>query len=132
MASIEQASPQFVLWRDSVHPGDDIDAPHALSWVVRQGETLGHLVQEILTVNYLPHIHGGKATWILYGTQPLAVLAQQWNEPRYLVNPESSAHTLVNLSAERQLEFVYWCQADPDRVFECLKQDLPLPDRYGR
>lgn len=132
MASTEQASSRFIIWRDSVHPGDDVDAPHALTWVVRHGENLGHLVNEILIASYLPHISGGKATWILYGMQPLAVLAQQWREPRYLVNPESSVQSFVDLSTERQLKFVYWCQVDPDRVLECLKKDLPLPDRYGR
>jgi hypothetical protein len=129
MAFFKQTSSRFVIGRDSVHASDE---PHALTRVVGHDENLDHLVKEIRPADYLPSISGGKATWILYATKPLAVLAQQWSEPRYLVNPESSVQTFVDLSAKRQLEFVYWCQADPDQVFESLKNNLPLPDRYER
>lgn len=85
---------------------------------------------------YLAAIAGGRATWILEtGAQtarPLAVLAQQWWHPRFLVEPDAAAATYIQRDAAPHLYLRYWCQVDPARVFGCLQRGEPLPDRYGR
>ena len=120
----------LIVWRDSVCAGDDCDAPHELKLAV-QDETLRDVVSELLRKGYLASIAGGKATWILQASRPLAVLAQQWEQPRFLVDAEAAVGRYISRGQRPDLRLRYWCQADPDRVFECLRDGRPLPDRYG-
>jgi hypothetical protein len=121
-----------VIWRDSVAMGDDIEAPH--EWVVPVAEDapIGAVVEEMLRVSYLASIAGGRATWIVEGAQPLAVVAQQWTAPRWLADPELPVSILRRPDGRPDLQIRYWCQADPDRVFDTLRTGAPLPDRHGR
>ena len=120
----------LIAWRDSVCAGDDCDAPHELSISVPRDVSVLQVAERF--GGYLPSIQGGKATWILEGRRPLAVFAQQWSEPRFLVAPESPFVSLVDLDATPHLQFRYWCQVDPERVFDCLRRGQQLPDKYGR
>lgn len=123
----------LIIWRDSVHPGDDIDAPHEIRFPISGGESLESVISRLVSANYLARIAGGKATWIVYaGARPLAVVAQQWPAVRFLVAADRSVTSLLNSkSTECHLEFRYWCQADPDEVFECLQHGKALPNKYG-
>ena len=120
------------MWRDSVAMGDDADAPH--EWIVPvSGDTpIGEVVAAMLDSHYLASIASGQATWIVEGERPLAVVAQQWPAPRWLVAAEAPVSTLVRPAGRPHIEVRYWCQIDPDRVYECLRAGTPLPDRYGR
>lgn len=125
------AKNEIVIWRDSVAAGDDVDAPHQLKIESFVGESLSALVTRIIQSNYLARIAGGKATWILKsGERALAVVAQQWPAPSFLVPAEHNARSYLS-GGECDLEFVYWCQAAPERVFDCLANGKPLPDRHG-
>ena len=75
----------IVIRRDSVAMGDDADAPH--EWVVpgQPDVPLAAVVEPIVHARYLASVAGGRATWIVEGERPLAVLAQQWDAPRRLV-----------------------------------------------
>jgi hypothetical protein len=120
----------LTIWRDSVHPGDDFDAPHETSLPISTGETIESVVTRVASSSYLASIHGGEATWIVYsGRHPLAVVAQQWQAPRFLAAPEQSITSVISQDDECHLEFRYWCQADPDLVFECLQHNKPLPSK---
>jgi hypothetical protein len=122
---------EIVIWRDSVAAGDDVDAPHELKIAPTDQESLASLITRIIQANYLASIVGGKATWILKsGKRALAVVAQQWPVPSFLVPAEHSARSYLN-GGECDLEFVYWCQVDPGQVFKCLSTGKPLPDRHG-
>ncbi len=122
---------EIVIWRDSVAAGDDVDAPHELRIASPGHQSLDSLVTRIIQANYLASIAGGKATWILKsGNRALAVVAQQWPAPCFLVPAEHSARSYLS-GGECDLEFIYWCQVDPGRVFECLANGKPLPDRHG-
>ena len=121
-----------VIWRDSVAMGDDVDAPHEWAMPAMGNTTIGEIVDAMVRERYLASIIGGRATWIVEGNRPLAVVAQQWTEPRWLVTPELPLAVLRRPSGRPDLEIRYWCQADPDRVFECLRVGAPLPDRYSR
>lgn len=122
---------EIVIWRDSVAAGDDVDAPHELKLTPRVNESLDSLVTRIIQSKYLASIVGGKATWILKsGERALAVVAQQWPAPSFLVPAEVAARSYLS-GGECDLEFIYWCQVDPGRVFDCLDNGKPLPDRHG-
>ena len=121
-----------IIWRDSVAMGDDIDAPHEWAVPLPADATVANLVTKILRKGYLARIAGGLATWIVEGRQPVAVLAQQWREPRWLVDSDMPVTALCRGAGRANFEIRYWCQVDPDRVYACLRDGKPLPDRYGR
>ena len=134
MKSIPTAN-QLIVWRDSVCAGDDCDAPHEL--VLTAGtDSLRGVTDRLIEARYLASIAGGRATWIMQaGDQagrPLAVLAQQWLEPRFLVAPDAKVFTYLQSDAKPDLLLRYWCQVDPTKVFDCLQRGEPLPDRHGR
>ncbi len=125
--------PPLIIWRESVCMGDDMAAPHQLKVRMPRESPLRELVeQHLVGRRYLANIQGGKATWILDGSRPLAVFALQWDQPRYLVPPESPIASVIDADSIPHFNFRYWCQVDPDRVFECLERATALPDRYGR
>lgn len=126
---------ELIVWRDSVCAGDDCDAPHEIL-ISGRDESLRRVTHRLLEAQYLASIAGGRATWILQtgmsSGQPLAVIAEQWSRPRFLVEPESPTVTYIQHDAHPHLYLRYWCQVDPERVFECLQSGKPLPDKYGR
>ncbi|MFY9983332.1 MAG: hypothetical protein WAM44_05420 [Chthoniobacterales bacterium] len=127
---------QLILWRDSVCAGDDCDAPHELALAVG-ADSLGSFIKRFLAAGYLPSISGGNATWILkterHTDRALAVIAQQWAEPRFLVAADADVLLYINRSAkEPHLYLRYWCQVDPETVFQRLERNESLPVRYGR
>lgn len=122
----------LVVWRDSVAAGDDIDAPHEIKIPVEESASVADVVAKVISTRYLPRISGGRATWIVEASsQPIAVLTQQWSEPRYIVHATHPMATLVGNSGCCHMYFKYWCQADPDAVLECLINGNPLPNRYS-
>jgi hypothetical protein len=122
----------LILWRDSVCAGDDCDAPHEVLLPLPRDVSLRGFAERLFDRTYLAKIEGGEATWILQAQRPLAVFAQQWAEPRFLVSPDATLLSLFEPNARPHLQFRYGCQVDPARVFECLQSGQPLPDRYGR
>jgi len=115
-----------------VHAGDDIDAPHEIRLPITDDESLESVISRVVSTNYLASISGGKATWIVEsGSRPLAVVAQQWPMARLLVGADYGLAALLNSNTACHLNFRYWCQVDPDQVFECLQHGRPLPNRYG-
>jgi hypothetical protein len=104
--------------RDSVCAGDDVDAPHAKSLELPSPGSLGQLVAAVRLVNYLPSIQGGQATWILrLGGQAVAVLAQQWVEPKYLVDSSIPVDSLIKPDLSEI--FIEYCeQEDPQLVYD--------------
>ena len=131
---IRPADPEnrsLIIWRESVAAGDDADAPHELKLPVHKDESIQSVITRIVSANYLASISGGRATWIVEtGSRPLAVVAQQWPRARFLVEPEQDVTSAVNRSGGCHLYFKYWCQADPNLVYECLRDGKPLPSRY--
>ncbi|WP_194768726.1 hypothetical protein [Tamlana sp. I1] len=51
------------LTRESVAMGDDVDAPHFLEIEIGPTWTIIEILKNIIKINYLPKISGGKATW---------------------------------------------------------------------
>lgn len=123
---------KITIERESVCGGDDVDAPHS-DWIaIGPDSTLADVLQIVQSKRYLAHIDGGKATWIAESDRPLAVVAEQWESPRFLVDPATRFADCAKLEIRCPLYYRYWCQVDPDLVFECLINGSPLPDKYGR
>ncbi len=114
---------------------DDMDAPHDDD-VVIDNWSVGTIATTIINRHYLAMISGGLATWILRtddldGT-PIAVIAQQWRDPKFLVPESSSILEMVRDRDSPSAYLEYHCQIDPDLVFNALRNRQPLPDKYGR
>ena len=120
------------ITRDSVHAGDDGDAPHEIVMEVQVDATIQSVLAAVVERRYLASISGGEATWIVEGQKPLAVIAQQWTEPQWLISPATLLSEIFGDEDLLALHFVYWCQASPETVIECLRNGNPLPDKYSR
>ena len=127
--------PALTIQRDSVCMGDDMDAPHEeclpiADWAV------GTIATTVISRRYLASISGGLATWILRtddcGGTPIAVIAQQWRDPKLLVPESSSILEMVRDRDAPSAYLQYHCQVDPDLIFNALRNGDPLPDKYGR
>ena len=119
------------VWRDSVCAGDDVDASHEITLSNRH-RTLASVLNQLSGMGYLALIAGGRATWVLHAaprpSKPLAVVAQQWSEPRCLVDPSlpveqflSSEPGEIDGRPRPHLEWEYLAQTDPESVFERLR-----------
>ncbi|MEO7254950.1 MAG: hypothetical protein ABIZ64_12035 [Casimicrobium sp.] len=115
--------------RDSVAAGDDT-VSHAATAAMRNDSTVMELVAAALRVCPLANISGDKATWLIdVDTTCIGVIAQQWPRPRFIIAEHTSV-TDVFAGKNMTLHFRYWCQADPDAVFEAVRLGQPLPPRY--
>ena len=79
---------------------------------------LARLIQK----EYLPrNIQGGKATWSLVTSVPVAVLAQQWSEPKVLPLSDLDIAKLKGPDGSVKFHVNYHAQIDPDTVLEVLR-----------
>lgn len=112
---------KIIITRDSVAAGDDIDAPHRLELTGSSDQSILDALRHISQLNCLPSIVGGKATWSAVSCLPLAILAQQWSEPK----PLSASPAMSKLDTRADglyLHFNYHAQVDPDIVFNVLNR----------
>ena len=93
--------------RDSVCAGDDVDAPHAARFTVGPDATLAGALFTILNARYLAAIAGGRATWTVESHRQLAVVAQQWKGPRFLIDPETPIANCITPGDSESLHFRY-------------------------
>ena len=109
--------------RSSVAAGDDGDAPHARTFEFPDRTTLEAILAGIVTSKYLASIQGGMASWSVMSNIPVAVIAQQWTEPRMLGSiPEVRDRALDREGGMLRLQFNYHGQIDPEVVARVLKQ----------
>lgn len=113
--------------RRSVAMGDDAWSPHTWTFQIDTLTTLGELAEIAIEGHYLASISGGRASWVLQnarGGRQLAVVAQQWSAPRWLVDPAAYVIRVRDIyiadREEARLYFEYRVQADPDTLFQTL------------
>jgi hypothetical protein len=119
----------FTVDRDSVCAGDDAD-PHQTMLTLPATATLQQLIAAARSVCPLASIAGGHATWLVEIGRParcVAVIAQQWDEPRLLVADGIASEFGAN--GPCSLYFRYGAQRDPQAVFDALRAGAPLPPR---
>ena len=108
------------LTRDSVCAGDDTDAPHEQAFELPFEASWFAFVQALTQRSKLPSISGGHATWVLHSRVPLAVVAQEWSEPKLLGASEPGPGALAFERGELRFNWEYCVQRDPDAVFRLL------------
>jgi len=107
--------------RDSVAAGDDLES-HAKRFTFAEGMAIEESIKRIVASGYLPQIGGGKATWSVSSGAPIAVVAQQWSEPKYVSWQPVDTSKLRRLGSVVGLRFNYHAQRDPDVVLEILQR----------
>jgi hypothetical protein len=122
LVCMEAQAMWVILRRDSVAAGDDADAPHEKTITVPDGSGIEAIIITVAKSGYLASISGGKATWSATSNIPLAVVAQEWEQPRMV-----SAFPVdwKQLNWERdvlRLYFTYYAQLDPQLVYETLRR----------
>jgi hypothetical protein len=108
--------------RDSVALGDDIDAPHERVFSFPDALSPLQVISRIVADGYLARIAGGQATWSAVSGVPLAVVAQQWTEPRGVPWQEPPLSELEQQNGMYRIHFNYHVQRDPELVLEVLKE----------
>jgi hypothetical protein len=107
---------KILITRDSVSQGDD--AHQNLEIEIHEDWKFGEILSKVLNTGYLPKIFGGKATWCVAYHQPIAVIAQEWTEPKFM-GLEYYSLNGKNKDFNR-LHFSYFAQRDPNLVYEIL------------
>jgi hypothetical protein len=80
------------------------------------------VIGRIVTAGYLGSISSGKATWCVVSGFPIAVVAQQWTEPRLVSWPPAEASDLQTKNGVICIHFNYHTQIDPETVVEVLRK----------
>lgn len=113
--------------RESVAAGDDL-SDHYRTMTISYSPILSEVLSSLVSTYQLPRISGGKATWIVscpsrighqFPFDAIAVLAQQWKQPKLLVSPD----TEHNLDADGSMRVVfrYMAQKPPGSVLKALR-----------
>jgi hypothetical protein len=105
----------------SVCAGDDCDE-HQRQFNLPGSDSLEKLLAAIIKSNYLPTISGGCATWSVTSAIPIAVIAQQWTEPRMLFLLPKDLAKLERKEGILRLHFNYHAQIDPEIVLTVLRE----------
>lgn len=104
--------------RDGVCAGDDVS--HERLVEVGSPESLEAFVRAVIWAYPLPIIAGAEATWCLSADFPLAVVAQQWTEPRFLPGLQVASLCRPFPAEGAKLRFSYFAQTDPNVVANVL------------
>jgi hypothetical protein len=113
---------KLYLTRDSVAAGDDVDAPHLMEIEGPAAEDVSAAIAYVLGIGYLPRISGGKATWSVASNRIVAVLAQQWSQPKLLRGYDTSCKGLDVAEGRLRLHFNYHGQEEPETVLKILRR----------
>ena len=111
------------LTRDSVATGDDINAPHFKEIVIDENVTLLDLARQIQDMRYLANIGMGEATWSVMTDSPVAIIAQQWNEPKLVTPGNPTVKELVKGESCLKVHINYHSQEDPTETLKRLRNE---------
>jgi hypothetical protein len=127
-------SVDLVIDRDSVCAGDDCQS-HEVRLSVPAETPLHDVIELAQRACPLARIAGGQATWLVdtqgCGEACIGVVAQQWATPKLMLDPATPVREVWRPPSGglARLHFRYWCQVDPEAVFEALKSGAELPPR---
>ena len=109
---------KIYLSRASVSMADDVIAPHPREIEVPDGTSIKDIIGIVAHSDYLPSIGGGRATWSVVSNVPLAVIAQQWSEPKTFFMLSMKLLDIQN--GVLRLYFNYHAQIDPEITYQIL------------
>jgi hypothetical protein len=106
---------KIYLERASVSMNDDINAPHAKEFEAPEGISIERIIKNYISSGYLPLVAGGHATWSVFSNIPIAIIAQEWLEPKMFFTPMKQ----LDIQNDTIRLFVnYHAQTNPDTVYK--------------
>ncbi len=106
-----------VVQRESVCMADDME-DHSIIVKIEEMKTLREFLLYMLNTKYLAKISGGKATWVLCCNDIiLAVVAQEWDHPKYLQSPDAKITKFMEGNSKVEMNFKYLAQINPDKTY---------------
>lgn len=115
MATRYRGLMELKLSREPVCAGDDAKS-HDEVIDINEKQRLEQALTEISNGPYLAYITDGHVSWLALAGRDgrmLAVVAQQWDQPKWLVN---SRWRLRKIGAS--IHFRYYGRVDPDELFD--------------
>lgn len=103
-----------LVHRDSA-AGDD--APLPRHFEVPDAATLGDLLLRAAKAHYLPPLPGGRATWLVEGERPLAVVTQEYRDPWPLATLATPLPEVAGRLPRPHLRFRFFGRRSPEDVF---------------
>jgi len=106
--------------------GDDVDAPHTKVIEISEDWRIADILEKIRSIQYLPTIYGGKATWSVAINEPIAVVTQSDSNPQLICMsdfPHQNTRGYVDFD---KVHFNYHDQQDAKKVYEVLR-NFKLP-----
>jgi hypothetical protein len=110
---------KITLTRDSVSMGDDAGGT-VLEIEVNEDWLIEKILEEILIINYLPKIQGGKATWSVAFENPIAIISEQWEKPEIIIRSEFPFPHREKSKNFNRLHFSYYPNEEPWLVYRIL------------
>lgn len=112
---------KVILTRDSVAIADDIAAPHSKEIKIQSNWKIRDILDCITSLNYLPTIKDGKATWSVATDNPLAIITQEnTNSPLLICHPDYPHQETKGFINIKRIHFNYHNQQDAKQVFDVL------------
>jgi hypothetical protein len=120
---------KITLTRDSVSMGDDFGGT-VLEIEVNEDWLIEKILDEILFINYLPKIQGGKATWSVAFENPIAIISEQWEKPEIIIHSEFPFPHRAKSKNFNRLHFSYYPNEEPWLVYRILSVFKTINPNY--
>jgi len=117
---IEYLMKELLLTRDWVCWADSLESSNKKIIQIDPEWNINSILKEILSTNFIPKISGDHATWSVADKNPIAVIAQEWNEPMLICMPDFPYQGTNHFVDLKCLHFNYHMQIDPNEVYKVL------------
>jgi len=96
------------------------DNPQPLSFEIADTASPEEVLRRAADLSWLPSIQGNRATWSIASNEPLAVLAYEWPDLKFLPQLAERMRTAERRDGALLLFFNYHAQHDPEMVYRIL------------
>lgn len=118
-----------LVQREDLRDADDAGSIKVRRFEVSDAATVVDFLRRVRTSNLVPNLAGGRATWVVEGDRPLAVLTQEYREPWALVGANVRLVEVAGRLPRPHVGLRYFAQRSPEDVFREFGGD---PVRLGR
>jgi len=94
------------------------DSAECLVLSLPEDATVSDVLLAILQAGFLPGVGGGGATWLVMGLKPVAVVAEKWTAPRWLMSPDLPVSATREPSGQYDYWFDYGGHRDPEQMYD--------------
>ena len=109
------------ITRDSLTPADRLQAPHESVVKTTPHQTVEELILAVFKKLAIPNGGQDAATWVVTSKRPIAVISNQWKQPRILLRTvRRMEDNLLVQGATAYLHLCLYQDSDPDTLHQTL------------